>query len=145
MTLLDRPFKRLVANRDKVSAGEYNRLVSIVEKLARSILAQGFTDSTGLHTRHTIIPVDTERIIRCAKIQTDGVEASSIICKLLNSEDEEEGDEITVYPLTHLGINDLDGAVWPNLIDDLIVPIFKANNDIWYMFFVFDDTTDCDE
>lgn len=67
MTLALQPFRHLRANRDRVSASEYNRLVDLVAKMARSLFTQGLMDSTGFSTRRPVIPPSTD--IRIVEVQ----------------------------------------------------------------------------
>ena len=48
---LIKPFKRMTPHRDKVSAGEWNRLVTMVENFASSQVTQGIIDNSGIHNR----------------------------------------------------------------------------------------------
>lgn len=80
------------------------------------------------------------------KIQAGGVPSNAtgpFTCKLLDQDGNEMGAAISVYPRTHLGTNDFDGAVWPDLAagDDLAV--YKDWDGKWYFHCVFDDTTTC--
>jgi len=86
--------------------------------------------------------VNADRVRR-AKIQTGGVGASTLTVKLLGSDGLETGDNITVYPIEHLGINDLSGDVWPDLVATDIISCFKDVNGVYYTTFVFDDKTVC--
>lgn len=80
------------------------------------------------------------------KIQAGGVPSNAtgpFTCKLLDQGGNETGAAIDVYPRTHLGANDFDGNVWPDLAagDDLAV--YKDWDGKWYFYCVFDDTTAC--
>lgn len=81
--------------------------------------------------------------VRRAKIQTSGVGTTSLSCKLLDSSGTETGDAITVYPVEHLGTNNLSGNVWPKLAATDNIPIFQDVNGTWYTTFIFDDTSAC--
>ncbi len=50
MSLNQKPFKRLVANRDRVGASDYNRAMETIEKLSRSLAMNGMIDSSGILT-----------------------------------------------------------------------------------------------
>jgi len=80
---------------------------------------------------------------RSAKIQAGGVLADHFHCKLLDKNDDETGDVIDVWPILHLGTNNLDGDVWPDLCTNDIISIFRDLDDFWYTTFVFDDTDEC--
>lgn len=84
------------------------------------------------------------RPARRAKIQTSGIGASSISCKLLDAAGAETGDAITVYPINHLGTNDLTGEVHPKYVDtsgnEDTICVFQDLNDEWYTLEVFEDT-----
>jgi len=96
----------------------------------------------GKAVRHT-----TGVNIRSAIIQEGGVGADSFTCKLLDADGEETGDEITVYPRTHLGTNDLNGVdpdgVWPELAANDPIPVYLDLDGFWYTIFVFDDAVEC--
>jgi len=51
MTLITQPFKHLRANKDRVSASQYNRLVDLVTKMSKSLMTNGIMDSSGFITR----------------------------------------------------------------------------------------------
>ncbi len=51
MTLSPKPFKHLNHRKDKLSAKEYNQLVDLTSKMARSDIANSFADSSGFSKR----------------------------------------------------------------------------------------------
>ena len=77
--------------------------------------------------------------IRRAKIQS--VSATYFTCKLLGSSGTETGGNLFVYPVEHLGTNNLSGDVWPKLAATDNIPIFQDVNGTWYTTFIFDDTS----
>ena len=81
------------------------------------------------------------------KIQEDGVPSNAtgpFTCKLLDQDGNETGDTIDVYPRTHLGSNDFDGDVWPDLAAGDGLAVYKDWDGKWYFSgCIFDDTTDC--
>lgn len=85
--------------------------------------------------------------VRSAQIQTGGVPSNNtgpFTCKLLDSEGNETGDAIDVYPREHLGSNLFDsGDVHPSYTAADIVPVYKGLDDKWYTQNVFEDTIDC--
>lgn len=85
--------------------------------------------------------------VRSAKIQTGGVPANNtgpFTCKLLDSEGNETGDTVEVYPREHLGSNNFDsGNVHPSYAAADLVPVYKGLDDKWYTQNVFEDTIDC--
>jgi len=84
---------------------------------------------------------------RSAKIQAGGVPSNNtgpFTCKLLDSDGNETGDTISVYPREHLGSNTFDsGDVHPSYAAADIIPIYKDLDDKWYTQNVFEDTIDC--
>lgn len=84
-------------------------------------------------------------VIRRAKIQiSGGVGNTYLTCKLLDSDGNETGDDIDVYPVEHLGSNNLNDDVWPDFSEADDISCFKDLNGTWYTTFIFDDTTACD-
>ena len=85
--------------------------------------------------------------VRSAKIQAGGIPSDAVgpfTCKLLDSDGNETGNDIDVYPREHLGTNTFDsGDVHPNLAAADTISIFKDEDDKWYMTFTFEDTIDC--
>lgn len=85
--------------------------------------------------------------VRSAKIQAGGVPANNtgpFTCKLLDSDGNETGSTIDVYPREHLGSNNFDsGDVHPNYAAADIIPIYKDVDGKWYTQNVFEDTVDC--
>ncbi|KKK82329.1 hypothetical protein LCGC14_2804480 [marine sediment metagenome] len=81
--------------------------------------------------------------LRRAKVQSGGVGTTTLTCKLLNDQDNEIGNTITVYPIEHLGTNNLSGDVWPDLAANDIISVFKDMNGTYYTTFIFDDTKVC--
>ncbi|KKM79074.1 hypothetical protein LCGC14_1353610 [marine sediment metagenome] len=85
--------------------------------------------------------------LRSAKIQAGGVPSNNtgpFTCKLLDSDGNETGSTIDVYPRQHLGTNDFDsGNVHPNYSATKILPIYKDLDGVWYTQNVFEDTIDC--
>jgi len=84
---------------------------------------------------------------RSAKIQAGGVPSNNtgpFTCKLIDSDGDETGDTISVYPREHLGSNNFDsGNVHPSYAAADIIPIYKDLDDEWYTQNVFEDTIDC--
>jgi len=84
---------------------------------------------------------------RSAKIQAGGVPNNNtgpFTCKLLDSDGNETGDTIDVYPREHLGSNTFDsGDVHPSYAAADVIPIYKDLDDKWYTQNVFEDTIDC--
>lgn len=85
--------------------------------------------------------------VRSAQIQTGGVPSDStgpFTCKLLDSEGNETGDDIEVYPRKHLGTNNFDSTdIHPDYADADKVPVYKDLDGKWYTQNVFEDTIDC--
>jgi len=85
--------------------------------------------------------------LRRAKIQTGGVPSNNtgpFSCKLLDSGGLETGDAIDVYPCEHLGSNNFDGDVWPDLSAGDVVLVFQDLDSNWYIAnIIFDDTESC--
>ena len=79
--------------------------------------------------------------VRRAKIQS--IEEASLTAKIINPEGETSGDDITVYPVEHLGSNDLDGDVWPDYSANDVIAVFQDVNGNWYTMLPFDDTDEC--
>jgi len=81
------------------------------------------------------------------KIQEGGVPSNAtgpFTCKLLDQDGNEFGGTIDVYPRTHLGTNDFDGDVWPDLIQGDDLAVYKDWDGKWYFSgCIFDDTTAC--
>lgn len=87
-----------------------------------------------------------DRNVRRAKVQDGGVPSNNtgpFTCKLLDKDGNEIGSTIDVYPVLHLGSNNFDGDVWPDLAAVDPIPVFKDVDGKWYFPFVFDDTTIC--
>ncbi len=156
---------------DRPSAKEYNRLVDAVSKHSSSLHVQGLVDSSGSHTRRLPSVVAEEvgikeltgyvhircvvtgelytpspAYVRSARIQTGGVPSNAVgpfVCKLLDSDGNETGSTINVYPREHLGTNDLDSTdVHPDYAAADDIPVYEDINDVWYTMNVFEDTID---
>lgn len=85
--------------------------------------------------------------VRSAQIQSGGVPSNNtgpFTCKLLDSEGNETGDDIGVYPREHLGSNSFDsGNVHPSYSAADKIPVYQGLDDVWYTQNVFEDTIDC--
>lgn len=81
--------------------------------------------------------------LRRAKIQGGGVGTTTLTCKLVDDQGNEVGSTITVYPVEHLGTNNLSGDVWPDFAAADVISIFKDLNGTYYTTFIFDDRTTC--
>ena len=92
MTINKKPFKRLKAFKSPVSASEYNRLVGLVENIARSMGGDCITDSTGLHIRKRPNKITNISIIR-AFCKTDASTGTTLTCYL---DTDATGEEVTV-------------------------------------------------
>lgn len=85
---------------------------------------------------------------RIAKIKAGGVPSNAtgpFTANLLDEDGNAAGEDIDIYPILHLGSNDFDGDVWPDLaaLDD--VEVFKDLDGKWYIAnCIFDDTVECD-
>ncbi len=143
-----KPFKRLTPFKDVVSAGEWNRMCSVVEALAQSYDKSAcLVDSTGIHSR--IVPGvggggGTTRIARIAEnaTATDHIKGSlwSESTGIIATEGAEFETEL--YALM-LGSSRLDMVSEILVIGDY-VPVFQAIYDdsgtptqAWYINFVF--------
>lgn len=84
--------------------------------------------------------------VRSAQIQTGGVPSNNtgpFTCKLLDSDGNETGDTIEVYPREHVGSNNLDsGDVHPNYTAADLMPVYKGLDGKWYTQNAFEDTID---
>lgn len=84
--------------------------------------------------------------VRSAKIQAAGVPSNTVgpfTCKLLDSDGNETGDDIDVYPREHLGSNNLDSTdVHPDYAATDVLTIYKDTDGKWYTQNVFEDTID---
>ena len=125
--------------------------ININSKITASKGIRVTTSPTGIHLSSKRRDIKTEvesfRYNYSVKVQEGGVPSNAtgpFTCKLLDQDGNETGAAIDVYPRTHLGANDFDGAVWPDLAagDDLAV--YRDWDGKWYFHCVFDDTTDCD-
>ena len=84
---------------------------------------------------------------RGCRIQTGGVpgnNAGPFVCKLLDADALEFGDNINVWPSQHLGTSVFDGGnVHPNFAAGDYMTISKDADGEWYTTFVFEDTVPC--
>lgn len=126
--------------------------INISSKITGSKGIRVVTSPTGIHLSSRMLPIKARDVPisgrgYSVKIQAGGVPSNAtgpFTCKLLDQAGNETGAAISVYPRTHLGTNDFDGAVWPDLAagDDLAV--YKDWDGKWYFSgCVFDDTTVC--
>ena len=166
------PILKRYGRGERLSANEYNRVVNTVAANAGSLHIQGYQDSTGFHTRRSpTVAVEEEppgekelvgrvtirctvtgrlvprhKYIRCAKIQTGGVPSNAtgpFTCKLIDGNNVEEGDAISVYVDEHLGTNDFDsGNVHPYYIAGEYMTVYWDFGK-WRTINVFEDTVDC--
>lgn len=147
------PLKKVERWKD-ITPDAVNQLVDRINVLTKITGSKGIrveTSPTGIHISSKAPPSKSiagisVRNIYSVKIQAGGVPSNAtgpFTCKLLDQDGNEMGAAIDVYPRTHLGSNDFDGAVWPDLAagDDLAV--YKDWDGKWYFPFVFDDTTVC--
>ncbi len=134
-------FRKLVGNRDQISATEWNALVDLALKLERSLMASGFSDSSGIYTRRTGQGLTGTQIHR-AYCKTDATANSIITCYL---DTDGTGEEITVYCKIAGGSN-LDGCD-PHLVDGLEIPVWQDNDPIlgvvWKCLWGFQDWGGC--
>lgn len=81
------------------------------------------------------------------KIQAGGVPSNNtgpFTCKILDQDGSEVGSTISVYPRTHLGTNNFNGDVWPDLSANDVIAAYKDWDGKWYINgCIFDDTTTC--
>ncbi len=147
MSLLQKPFKRVRAFLDKPSAKEYNRIVSLLEKIARSNFSNGYVDSAGYHTRRTQ-PLPTPTIRRARTTAAAGA-AATIVCSLYDSNGVEQtsGDEfeVTVY-CTVTGSANLNEAI-PALENDMDIFVtlqpYNTTTWRWYCVQIFQSMDNC--
>lgn len=78
--------------------------------------------------------------VRRAVITT--VNAANFTCRLLDVNDL-PSEVITVYPVEHLGSNNLTGNVWPKYANGDNLACFLDINGKWYSQHPFDDTEEC--
>ncbi len=142
---------KLVGERDRISARDYNRRGQVLQSVSKSLGHNTISDSSGLHSRRIATVADFSSltgVIRRAKIQTAGVGPSGaelmLLVKLLDSDGLETGSAFMVdcEPF-HLGTNHLHDDVWPDFVDGDIVSCYKDINETWYPIDRFDDTTVC--
>lgn len=93
-----------------------------------------------------LLGTGTAKEVRCAKIQAGGVPANNtgpFTCKLIDADDNEVGDPISVYIDEHLGTNNFNsGNVHPNYAVGDYMTIYKDFGK-WYAMNVFEDTINC--
>jgi len=82
-------------------------------------------------------------VVHRMKVQTGGVGAASISCKLTSTSGTELGSAVDVYPIEHLGTNNLSGDVWPKFAAGDYLSAFVAFDGKYYTTFPFDDTDSC--
>ncbi len=138
MTLITEPFRHLRANKDKVSASQYNRLVDLVSGMARSLMTNGFIDSTGFHIRKVPLQTGTGSIVRKAYCKDDAGAATTITCYL---DTDATGQEVTVN-FSIAGGGNCNTAI-PRLSDGDMVFITKYEGS-WYCDTVLQISEDCD-
>ncbi len=122
--ILIKPFKRLTPHRDKISAGEYNRLVSIVERFASSQVSQGIIDSSGIHNRRSVAGAAEESTVRRAITREAATAESYILCNLYDS----QGVEIESGAESNIAVHcSIVGDVGMNSA----IPTFPDNKDLY--------------
>lgn len=132
-----------------------NKLVGRINTLSKITGGRGIrviTSPTGIHLSSRVPSVKKGDIsvstnVYSVKIQAGGVPANNtgpFSCKLLDSDGNETGDAISVYPRTHLGTNNFNAAVWPDLAAADNLSAYRDLDGKWYFNgIVFDDTTTC--
>lgn len=138
------PSFRRARRGERLSAKEYNRLVSTVVANAGALHSQGYSDSTGFHTRR--FPMVPGTKVRSAKVQVGGVPSNNtgpFTCKLIDALGAETGDAIEVWPCGHLGNNNFDGDVHPAYTANAFMAVFFDLDGKWYTTHTFEDTVDC--
>lgn len=133
-------FRKLVGNRDQISATEWNALVDLALKLERSLMASGFSDSSGIYTRRTGQGLTGTQIHRafCAENATA---ATTITCYL---DTDTTGTEIEVT-CTISGGGALNTAE-PVLTDGLEIPVWydsTLGTPVWKCFWGFQRRQGC--
>lgn len=63
-------FRKLIPNKSRISASEYNRAMVLIEKLARSTLMNSFTGASGILTRRDPVPPSSATAIYARIVQT---------------------------------------------------------------------------
>ena len=116
-----------------LSAKEYNRLITIVEGLARSGGKNTLIDSTGIHSRNTI----STPIIHKAYAKNDAAALERIDCYL---DTDATGEEITVY-CEIAGGTELHTAI-PRLEDGDMITVWNDNG-TWRSIMIFQHARDC--
>lgn len=144
---MNRPIFKHFRKGEQPSAQEYNRLVDAAAAIASSLHIQGYSDSTGFHTRRApILPSAGGTEVRSAKIQAGGVPSNNtgpFICKLIDAGGSEVGAAIDVWPCGHLGSNNFDGDVHPAYTANAYMAVYLDLDDKWYTTHTFEDTVDC--
>lgn len=133
------PFKRLRAGKDKLSASQYNRLVTQVEALANSLGQNVFVDGSGILIRRAIQPSVIG--VRKAFCKEDAGEGNTIAAYL---DTDETGQEVTVTCTIANG-SDLNEAV-PVLTDGLEIPVHRdivEGEVVWKCYWPFEGSKDC--
>lgn len=144
--------KKLSPYKD-ITPAELNKVIERINILAKITSGKGIravVSQTGVHLsdrrRYAKTVTKDVRHNYSAKIQAGGVPSNAtgpFTCKLLDQDGNEFGAAIDVYPRTHLGANDFDGDVWPDLAAADVCAVYKDLDGKWYFPFVFDDTTTC--
>jgi len=125
--------------------------ININSKITGSKGIRVVTSPMGTHISSRMPParardVDISNRGYSVQIQEGGIPSNAtgpFTCKLLDQDGNEVGAAIDVYPRTHLGTNDFDGDVWPDLIQGDKLAVYKDWDGKWYFPFVFDDGTAC--
>lgn len=139
------PLRKIGHGKDATSS-VINVLIDRINVLSKVTGRNGIKVTTGLTGIHLSGDNSREaqtRYARRAKIQAGGVGTTTLTCKLIDGNGNEIGSTLAVHPVEHLGSNDLNGDVWPDLAAGDYVPVFQDLNGSWYTTFVFDDTADC--
>lgn len=63
-------FKRLIPNKSRLSASEYNRAMTLLEKISRSTFIDGFAGASGFLTRRTPTPSSSSAAVYARIVQT---------------------------------------------------------------------------
>ena len=127
---------------EQPSASEQNKLVDAVNSMIGSGYIQGFSDSTGFHTRRTpaIVP-DISKLagsVRLAYCKDDAGNATVIDCYL-----DADASATVISVECDIAGGGLLNSAEPRLTDGLVMPVVDIDG-TWYSLFPFQATEDCE-
>ena len=126
-----KPFKRLIAKKDPITAKEWNRLTRLVSDLYKSSGHDFIIDSLGIHIRKRLTPTTTgmtQLAITKEAGQADGL----LSCMLLDSAGVETGSAFDVFMLLSKAAVTL-ATTYPQVANAEFVLIVRAVDSNWYL------------